>query len=102
MTLEGARTIVGDGHRMTRREDGEDRRIRHLRRIVEGILDPHTREVRARAVPGGDGECVGRECVQSASGVIEELEGLVSGVGERGDDLEVLNTVDSVSAGDLE
>ena len=102
MTLEGARTIVGDRHRLARREDSEDRRIRHLRRVVERVLDPHTRKVRARAVPGGDGECVCGEGVQGAARVVEELEGLVAGVGQRGNNLEVLDTVDSVRAGDLQ
>jgi len=42
----------------------------------------------------GDGEGVLGEGVQDTSGIVEELEGLVTGVGDGGGDLQVLQSVD--------
>ena len=92
---------MGDRHRLAGCKHDEVRGVLHLRCVVE-VLDAHTSEGRAGAVAGGDDECVGGEGMQSAAGVVEELEGLVSGVGEDGDDLEFLDTVDDIGAGDLE
>ena len=91
-----ALTIVGDRHCLTGLKNSERGGIRQLGRVAQGVLDLHATEAGARAVVGGDGEGVGGESVQRATGVVEELEGLVAGVGEGGHDLEVLDTVDGV------
>ena len=93
---------MGDRDGLAGLKDGEDGRVRQLGRVGEGVLDLHAREAGARTAVVRDGEGVGREGVQGATGVVEELEGLVASVGERRGDLEVLDTVDSIYAGDLE
>ena len=76
---------MGDRQRLAQREDGEDRRIRHPRRVVEGVLDPHAGEAMAGAVVSSDDEDIGAEGVQNTARVIKEPEGFVAGVGEGGD-----------------
>ena len=92
--------LNGDG--LPRSEDGEGASVRALSRLAGHVLDLRTDEARARARVGGDVEGVGRERVQSTAGVVEQLEGLVTSVGERGGDLQVLDIVNSLGAGDLE
>ena len=95
-------TVVRHSEGSTGGKDGEGRDVLALGSLVKAVLDLRTNEGRALARIRGDGEGVGRERVQGAAGVVDELEGLVTSVGDGGGDLEVLNTVNRLGAGDLE
>ena len=90
------------GERGTGGEDGEGRVVLVLGSLVEGVLDLRTNEARASTRVRGDGEGVGRERVQDATGIVDELEGLVTSVGDGRGDLQVLDAINRLGTGDLE
>lgn len=61
-----------------------------------------TSEARARARVSDDVEGVGRERVQGTTGVVQQLEGLITRVDEGGGDLQVVDAIDGLGSGDLE
>ena len=95
-------TIVSDGHSRAGGKHGEHGRVRRFRGLARRVLNPYTSETGSGTAASGDGEGVSRKGVEDTVGVVEELEGLIAGVSERGDDLQVLDTIDSVGAGDLQ
>ena len=68
-------------------------------RVTGQVIHLGAVERRARAVGVGDGEGVCGEGVQDSTGIIEEFEGLVAGVGDGRSNLQVLQSVDINAVG---
>ena len=63
-------------------------------RVTRRVVHLGAVERRARAGGVGDGEGVCGEGVQDSTGIVEELEGLVTGVSDCRRDLQVLQSID--------
>jgi len=86
--------IMGDVDRSTRSENGENAGIIEAGGVFRAVLDLATVEQGAGASGIGDTEGVLGEGVQDSTGIVEEFEGLVAGVGDDRGDLQVLQPVD--------
>lgn len=100
--METELTVVVNRDGLARSKDGERLGVGALSSLLKRVLDLVADEAGRGTGVGGDGEGVGREGVESTAGVVEELEGLVTSVGEGGGDLQVVDTVDCLGTGDLE
>ncbi len=81
-----------DGDRFAGCEHGEGA---ELSSGAGHVLELHAGERGRRARSSGNGERVGRKLVQWPAGIIQDLEGLVTSVGQGGGELEVLHRADS-------
>ena len=88
---------------LTRSEDGEGGLFAEVNGVVGRVLDLDTAELGSSTrILVGDGESLSGQLGKRAERVVEELQGLVTGVGNGSLDLEVVDTINSLRARDLE
>lgn len=80
--------------RRARGENGERARVVRGDGLRRHILRLNTSEGRSNTSITGDGEAVGGQLGERATGVVEELQGLITGVDESSDHLQVVHTID--------
>lgn len=83
-------------------KDSERLRVCALSRLARHVLHLRTDEARCLARVGGNGEGVRWKGMQRAAGVVEELESLITRVGQGGGDFQVLDTIDDLRSRDLQ
>ena len=89
------------GDRLAGREDGESIALTDLGGSRGDILDLDTGEVGDSASRVLNGERIGGQLVKDTTRVVEQLERLIAGVGDRGSDLQVVDPVDRLSTREL-
>lgn len=85
------RTVMVDGDGLAGREHGEGA---ELNCGAGDVFELDAGERGRRAGSGGNRERVGRKLVQRPAGIIQDLEGFVTGVGQGGSELEVFHRAD--------
>ena len=93
--------LNGDG--FTGSEDSEGALLSKVDGSLGRVLDLHAAELGDSAgVLLSDGESLSGHLAEGAERVVEELQGLVTGVGNGSLDFEVVDTINSLRARDLE
>lgn len=77
--------------RLSWAEDSEGALPASIHDCLRDVLDLDAREGRTGTLGISDGECVCWHLRQGATGVVEDLQRLIAGVGDGRNDLQVLN-----------